>query len=221
MKTCKREKELVQMLRSIYGLLKASARRTRLFLDSLNRPKHRAIEIQTSDAWPCRSEHQRETNTNSSSRSIPHSQIGSESTTSLCSWRFKLRIATRGIDDLRGTCNDLEQYSRRSALRSDMHTASLQRAGSHSPGENTYIIVTKVAEVMGIDLEIDEISVSHRLKTSKSYHGKNAKPPPIIAKFVRCNTKENSAKQGKLCTQTPLWPKSLGSAMSRRARSLL
>ena len=126
-----------------------------------------------------------------------------------------------GIDDLRGTCNDLEQYSRRSALRSDMHTASLQRAVSHSQGENTYIIVTKVAEVMGIDLEIDEISVSHRLKTSKSYHGRNAKPPPIIAKFVRCNTKENSAKQGKLCTQTPFWPKSLGSAMSQRARSLL
>ena len=102
-----------------------------------------------------------------------------------------------------------------------MHIASLQRADSHSQGKNTYIIVTKVAEVMGIDLEIDEISVSHRLKTSKSYHGKNAKPPTIIAKFVRCNTKENSAKQGKLCTQTPLWPKSLGSAMSRRARSLL
>ena len=102
----------------------------------------------------------------------------------------QLRIATKEIDDLRATCNDLEQYSRRECIEIRGIPLPSKHAGSHSPGENTDLIVTKIAEVMGVDLEIDEISSSHRLKTSKSYHGKNAKPPPIIAKFVRRNTKE-------------------------------
>ena len=51
MKTCKGDDESKQLtLLSRYARLKANTRRTRLSLDSLNLPKHRAIEIQTSDA---------------------------------------------------------------------------------------------------------------------------------------------------------------------------
>ena len=50
LKTCKGDDESRQILLSRYARLKANTRRTRLSLDSLNLPKHRAIEIQTSDA---------------------------------------------------------------------------------------------------------------------------------------------------------------------------
>ena len=109
----------------------------------------------------------------------------------------QLRIATKEIDDLRAACNDLEQYSRRDCVEIRGIPLPFKRAGSHSPGENTDLIVTRVAKVMGINLECEEISVSHRLKTSKSYHGRHAKPPPIIAKFVRRNTKEKFFKARK------------------------
>ena len=59
-------------------------------------------------------------------------------------------------------------------------------------------------------MEIDEISSSHRLKTSKSYHGKNAKPPPIIAKFVRRNTKEKFYKARKTLYTNNIVAKDLG-----------
>ena len=49
-KTCKGDDESKQTLLSRYARLKANTRRTRLSSDSLNLPKHRAIEIQTSDA---------------------------------------------------------------------------------------------------------------------------------------------------------------------------
>ena len=51
-KTCKGDDESKQTLLSRYARLKANTRRTRLTLDSLNLPKHHAIEIQTSDAGP-------------------------------------------------------------------------------------------------------------------------------------------------------------------------
>ena len=122
----------------------------------------------------------------------------------------QLQIATKEIDDLRATCNNLEQYSRRECIEIRGIPLPSKRAGSHSPGENTDLIVTKIAEVMGVDLEIDEISVSHRLKTSKSYHGKNAKPPPIIAKFVRWNTKEKFYNQRKTLYTNNIVAKDLG-----------
>ena len=50
LKTCKGDDESKQTLLSRYAHLKANTRRTRLSLDSLNLPKHRAIEIRTSDA---------------------------------------------------------------------------------------------------------------------------------------------------------------------------
>ena len=50
LKTCKGDDESKQTLLSRYAHLRANTRRTRLSLDSLNLPKHRAIEIQTSDA---------------------------------------------------------------------------------------------------------------------------------------------------------------------------
>ena len=50
LKTCKGDDESKQTLLSRYARLKANTRRTRLSLHSLNLPKHRAIEIQTSDA---------------------------------------------------------------------------------------------------------------------------------------------------------------------------
>ena len=50
LKTCKGNNESKQTLLSRYARLKANTKRTRLSLDSLKLPKHRAIEIQTSDA---------------------------------------------------------------------------------------------------------------------------------------------------------------------------
>ena len=122
----------------------------------------------------------------------------------------QLRIATKKIDDLRATCNDLEHYSRRESVKIRGMPIPSKRAGSHSPGENTNLIVTKVAEVIGVDLEIDEISVSHRLKTSKSYHRKNTKSPPLIAKFVRRNTKEKFYKARKTLYTNNIVAKDLG-----------
>ena len=60
----------------------------------------------------------------------------------------QLRIATKEIDDLRATCNDLEQYSRRECIEIRGIPLPSKHAGSHSPGENTDLIVTKIAEVM-------------------------------------------------------------------------
>ena len=50
LKTCKGDDESKQTLLSCYARLKATTKRTRISLDSLNLPKHHAIEIQTSDA---------------------------------------------------------------------------------------------------------------------------------------------------------------------------
>ena len=49
--SCPREESRQQLL-SKYAFLKSETRRVRLYLESMNLPKHRAIEIQTSDAGP-------------------------------------------------------------------------------------------------------------------------------------------------------------------------
>ena len=60
----------------------------------------------------------------------------------------------------------------------------------------------KVGELVGVEIEQDHISVSHRLPASSKYNGKKAEPA-IIVKFVRRDVKERfykSRKHLKDCT---------------------
>jgi hypothetical protein len=64
----------------------------------------------------------------------------------------------------------------------------------YSIKENTDNIVIKVANLIGVKIKNEDISVSHRLQTSKSYKGRNKDMPPIIVKFTRRNIKESLYK---------------------------
>ena len=64
-------------------------------------------------------------------------------------------------------CNELEQYSRREWL--EIQGIPI------SEGEDTNKSVMKVGELVGVEIEQDHISVSHRLPTSSKYKGKKAK----------------------------------------------
>ena len=55
--------------------------------------------------------------------------------------------------------------------------------------ENTNELVLKVGNVMGVQINKDDISVSHRLPMRQLYKGRRS-VPAIIVKFVRCDTKE-------------------------------
>ena len=51
-------------------------------------------------------------------------------------------------------------------------------------------IVMMVAELMSIEIEEDDISISHRLPISRKYKGNNVEPA-IIVKFVQRDVKES------------------------------
>ena len=55
-------------------------------------------------------------------------------------------------------------------------------------------IVLKVANLMGVDIEDRDISISHRLRNSESYKGKGNKSPPNVVKFVRRISKDKFYK---------------------------
>ena len=101
------------------------------------------------------------------------------------SLKAELRDTTKKLNDLTEKCDDLEQYSRRECV--EIRGIPLP---AHQQSENTDQIAIKVAGLMGLDVKDEDLSVSHRLKTSQTYHGKNAQAPPIIVKFARRTTRE-------------------------------
>ena len=89
------------------------------------------------------------------------------------------------VNHLTSVCNDLEQYSRRECVE--------VRGIPVTKDEGTNDIVVKVAELMDIEIEEDDVSISHRLPTSKEYKRNNVEPV-IIVKFVRIDVKESFYK---------------------------
>ena len=95
------------------------------------------------------------------------------------SLRKQLLAATNDLNLQKDALNEYEQYSRRDCLE---FSGIPKRAT-----ENTNQIVIDIAEAAGVDIEEDDISVSHRLPPNKR---NNDRPPVIIAKFVRRDTRE-------------------------------
>ena len=93
---------------------------------------------------------------------------------------------------MKDNINDMEQYSRRECC---------EITGiPETPDEDTNDLVIKVGALMDIELDEDDISVSHRLPTpsyaSRVAMASSSRPnhttiqPKIIVKFVRSETKE-------------------------------
>ena len=95
--------------------------------------------------------------------------------------KTQLRDTVKELNDLKIVCNDLEQYSRRDCV--EIREVPRPRMGAGR--EDTDDIVMKVAEAIGVEVDEEDISISHRRKTSDSYRGKKVLAPPIIVKFTR------------------------------------
>ena len=83
--------------------------------------------------------------------------------------------------------NNLEQYSRRECLEI--------RGVPVLPGEKTNEIVRKVGEVIGVAIECNDISISHRLPANRN-NSRNTEPA-IIAKFIRRDIRDQLYKARK------------------------
>ena len=82
--------------------------------------------------------------------------------------------------------NDIEQYSRRDCIEI--------RGVPYSQDESTYDIVEKVGEIIGVELESDDISISHRLpdKVITRKDGTKIKhDPAIIVKFTKRSARDD------------------------------
>jgi len=89
------------------------------------------------------------------------------------------------ISDFKVICNEQEQYLRRECL--EIQGIPLSPKDSQHI-EDTNKIVIKVGELMGVQIEAEDISISHCLPISSKYTGKRCFPA-IFVEFVRC-TKE-------------------------------
>ena len=90
------------------------------------------------------------------------------------------------ISDFKVICNEQEQYSRRECL--EIQGIPLPSKDSQHI-EDTNKIVIQVGELMGVQIQAEDISISHRLPLSSKYKGKR-RLSAIIVKFVRRSTKE-------------------------------
>lgn len=106
------------------------------------------------------------------------------------SLRSELLAATKKLNDMAGVLDNLEQYSRRECVE----IRGIPLPANESVKEDTDNIAKQVANLIGVKIESDDISISHRLKTSKSYKGRDKEAPPIIVKFVRRKSKESVYK---------------------------
>ena len=79
-----------------------------------------------------------------------------------------LKSAVRTLEDrinhMQSELNEREQYSRRECV--EILGVPLPEGGEK---ENTNEIVSKIGELMRLDIEPEDISVSHRLPASKNY----------------------------------------------------
>lgn len=91
------------------------------------------------------------------------------------------------VNNQQNVLNDMEQYSRRECLEI--------RGIAEDPHyeEETKDIVVKVAGLMGVEIDEQDISVSHRLPKPKH----SDSPPTIIAKFVRRDVRDQFYKNRK------------------------
>ena len=91
---------------------------------------------------------------------------------------LRARVQTQSFE-----LDRLQQYSRRDNIR--------VYGIEEKPDECTNTIIVKLAHDMGVEIEEQELSVSHRLGR------KTGKPRPIIAKFVRRDTKSKMMRAKK------------------------
>lgn len=95
------------------------------------------------------------------------------------SLRSQLLDVKNDLKQQKDAINEYEQYSRRDCL--ELSGIPLK------PRESTNQIVMGIAEEIGVEIAEEDISVSHRLP---SRNRNPDRPPVIIAKFVRRDTKE-------------------------------
>lgn len=97
------------------------------------------------------------------------------------------------ISDFKVICNEQEQYLRRECLKIQ-GIPLLPKDSQHI--EDTNKIVIKVGELMGVQIEAEDISISHHLPISSKYTEK-CRFSAIFVKFVRCSTKEAYSRKKK------------------------
>ena len=93
--------------------------------------------------------------------------------------RSDLKEAKEELHSLKESNNNLEQYSRRECLEF--------KGIPVKEGEDTNEVIVKLATKVGVKINVEDISTSHRLPTrqqSKPNH------PSIIAKFVRRDVRD-------------------------------
>ena len=95
------------------------------------------------------------------------------------------------IDSVAKAQNYLEQYGRRECI--EIRGIPVAQ---DSTNEDTNTIVKNGGKLMGIDIEDEDISISHSLPQSKKYKGKQIGPPAIIARFARRDKRTNIMEQG-------------------------
>ena len=111
-----------------------------------------------------------------------------------------LRSLEASIQSVAMDLNDLELYGRRECI--EIRGIPPPRVALQET-DDTNDIAVQVGELMGVTIEPEDISVSHRLKISQNYIGRSAKEPPIIVKFTRRDVKEKFYRaRGQLCLKT-------------------
>ena len=104
------------------------------------------------------------------------------------SLKFHVDTLTQNVRELESEIEEQQQYSRRDCLEFK-NIPELE-------DESTNEIVVNVAELLGVNISHDDISISHRLPPSKPWKDELGNtqpppPPPIIAKFVRRDVKDD------------------------------
>ena len=96
------------------------------------------------------------------------------------SLKSQLLSSANDLKSVQKSLNDLEQYTRRDCL--EIWGIPLPE---ESQAEDTNEIVLQLSQKMGIPLERNDISVSHRIRSSRT-----SVDPAIIVKFVRREMRE-------------------------------
>lgn len=95
--------------------------------------------------------------------------------------RSTVQTLEQRLNQVKDELNDTNQYLRRECL--EIQGIPVPKDDKH---EDTNAIVIKLGKLMGLDLNEDDISTSHRLPANK----KSKTHPKIIAKFVRRDVRE-------------------------------
>ena len=107
-----------------------------------------------------------------------------------------LMIANKEIEGMKEQLNNLEQYGRRDCLEFRGIPVT-----NHQKSEDTDAIVVKIAEAVGISLNKQVISVSHRVPKKiyfSSQSDGDGLSPTIIAKFMQRSIRDQVYRNRKL-----------------------